>query len=543
MGYLLQEFLSKYGHRLGKIERRGSDGVRVQCLGHADSRPSLSIDESNGRLLFTCRAGCANIFEKVKSTLDLVPRDYDIDGRTTPWVITARHGYGTKAHVRKERYVAGKREKSMPWEASKDGGKTWESSTGGNADVGLYRGDLLVEKSPEPIFIVEGEKAVDALVDEGLIATTNPGGASESDLERYAHHFRRSTVFILPDNDTPGEHHAQAWLDAVSGTAAKAWIVRLPGLPMKGDVVDWLAAGGTGEKLLDIAKGCNPVSGYVSGVAPQWLRDQAMDVIRHGWPKGWSLGLGNDVDNLVRFHPGQFVIVTGIPSAAKSTMLETVAVSMAKRGIKSAFFPGESTALAQVISLMQKSSSSSLSGLRCIDEIEVDFSMEELDQSIFRIDPPVGQRSVDHLVDAMGYAADRHGVRLMVFDPWSTIEKSRDARMSETEFIGATLPKFVKLAQETGSCVVLVAHPRKIEQMADGNFKDPSLYDIGGSAHFFNFADVGIVMHRTWNNNRWVNTLKVGKMRNSWQGEIGIAELEFDNIAGAFKDPSKEGWR
>ena len=537
MGYLLQQFLSKYGHRLGKQERRGPDGVKVQCLGHDDSRPSLSIDEAGGRLLFTCRAGCANIFERVKDVLDLVPSDYDIDGRTTPWVITARHSYGTRAHVRKERYVAGRRDKSMPWETSPDGGRTWESSTGGNADVGLYRDDLILAKSRVPIFIVEGEKAADALIDEGLVATTNPGGASEKELERYAHHFRGSPVYILPDNDTPGEQHAQDWLDALSGIASKAWVVRLPGLPPKGDVVDWLAVGGSGEKLLDIAKGFDPVSGFVTGVAPEWVRASALDVLKHGWPEGWSLGLGETIDGLIRFFPKQFVVVTGVPSAAKSTLLETIAVNMASRnGVKSAFFPGESAALPHLISLVQKSENRSPESLADMDECELDFVMEQLNDSIFRVDPPIGQRSVDHLVDAMSYASDRHGVRLMIFDPWSTIEKSRDARLSETEFIGGTLPKLVKLAHDTDSCVVLVAHPRKIERLASGNFVEPSLYDISGSAHFYNFCDVGLIAHREWDEGRWKNTLRVAKVRNSWQGELGKSNLIFNPMSTRFME-------
>ncbi len=95
-----------------------------------------------------------------------------------------------------------------------------------------------------------------------LIATCNPGGAQEHKegkpysgkwLPSYSHHLRGRPVVILPDNDKTGEDHAQDIARKLTGIAASVCIVRLPGLPPKGDVSDWLAAGGTAEELERLA--------------------------------------------------------------------------------------------------------------------------------------------------------------------------------------------------------------------------------------------------------------------------------------------------
>ena len=57
------------------------------------------------------------------------------------------------------------------------------------------------------------------------------------------------TVVILPDNDHPGRDHAQKVAGSLHGIATSVKIVELPDLPAKGDVSDWLDAGGTLEYL------------------------------------------------------------------------------------------------------------------------------------------------------------------------------------------------------------------------------------------------------------------------------------------------------
>ena len=107
--------------------------------------------------------------------------------------------------------------------------------------------------STQPVFICEGEKAADAVAKLGLIATTNHGGATKW-WPSLTDWFRGRQVIILPDNDEPGERHARTVADSLVGTAKSIRILRLPGLPKKGDVVDWLICGGTRDQLTDLVK-------------------------------------------------------------------------------------------------------------------------------------------------------------------------------------------------------------------------------------------------------------------------------------------------
>ena len=112
--------------------------------------------------------------------------------------------------------------------------------------------ELLRAAPTSTVFVVEGEKDCDALHEHGLIATTNPGGAGKW-LRSMSEHLRNRKVAILPDNDDAGEKHAGDVARALQGIARSTRVLRLPGLPVRGDVSDWLAAGGTAEELERLA--------------------------------------------------------------------------------------------------------------------------------------------------------------------------------------------------------------------------------------------------------------------------------------------------
>jgi putative DNA primase/helicase len=127
-------------------------------------------------------------------------------------------------------------------------GKGWTWNVKGVRAI-PYRLVEIDEKMAEDrtIFIVEGEKDVDALWAIGAPATTNSGGAGKWQPE-LAKYFRGANI-ILPDNDQPGRAHARKVAKALCGTAANVRILQLPGLPPNGgDVSDWIGAGGPSRR-------------------------------------------------------------------------------------------------------------------------------------------------------------------------------------------------------------------------------------------------------------------------------------------------------
>ncbi len=117
----------------------------------------------------------------------------------------------------------------------------------------LYRLDKRTQQNDAPVWIVEGESCVDALLDLGLTATTSGGAdsAARADWQPLA----GRDVTIWPDNDDAGARYANAVQDKLRALGCKTSMIEAAalGLPKKGDCVDWLAAHPK-SSIVDLAK-------------------------------------------------------------------------------------------------------------------------------------------------------------------------------------------------------------------------------------------------------------------------------------------------
>jgi twinkle protein len=104
--------------------------------------------------------------------------------------------------------------------------------------------------------------------------------------------------------------------------------------------------------------------------------------------------------------------------------------------------------------------------------------------------------TLDWLLDRMEVAATQHGTRVFVIDPWNELDHSKQRDESETEYIGRAIRALKRFAKSMQVHIIVVAHPTKSVKDAEGNYKMPTLYDINGSANWYNKADIGIIVHR-----------------------------------------------
>jgi RecA/RadA recombinase len=243
----------------GMGARRVGDGKwKLRCPAHEDKTPSLDVTRgTGGKVLLICRAGCS--VESVMSGLGLdMQALFDADGRdqapreTLPpdrWPVTETYTYedaGGDPVFRVQRHTSpDSGSKTFRQQRWTPGG--WVSGMDGVKRV-LYRLPRVLEALPGPVYVCEGERDVDALTSLGATATTNAGGAGKWDAS-FSTALRGRNVVILPDNDPPGEKHADLVKAALTGVAASVKVLRLPGLPPKGDVSDWLGEGGTLAQL------------------------------------------------------------------------------------------------------------------------------------------------------------------------------------------------------------------------------------------------------------------------------------------------------
>lgn len=261
---LLNNVLSKLDRVTG-----GPDKYTASCPAHSDQNPSLSITvKPDGKLLLCCHTGCttgevcdalgigvADLFPKSTAKKTAKPK---VRGR-----IVGTYDYVDESGAILFQVVRYDPKDFRQRQPSGLGGWTW--GTKGVRRVLYHLPELLAADPSAWVFIPEGEKDVHNLADAGLVATTNPGGAGKwkhlSDDEALC----GLKVCILPDEGEKGAKHALDVASRLHGCAADVRIVRLDGLPPKGDVSDWLQSHDASEliELADAASSFAPATSAI----------------------------------------------------------------------------------------------------------------------------------------------------------------------------------------------------------------------------------------------------------------------------------------
>jgi hypothetical protein len=219
--------------------KRSGQGYSCCCPSHDDRTPSLSIRESEGKILVKCHAGCSQeaVVSKLKDK-GLWPKP---EARRA---VVAEYNYSNASG--KLLYQVCRTEPKGFFQQRPDGHGGWLSRGPRNADKVLYR---LPELLDAPIvFLVEGERDVETLRDYGFVATTSCGGAKAPWLSQYTETLRGREVIILPDNDPPGWERAKIIASALLDAARRLIMLDLP--PAVKDVTDWFLAGHSELELI-----------------------------------------------------------------------------------------------------------------------------------------------------------------------------------------------------------------------------------------------------------------------------------------------------
>lgn len=129
-----------------------------------------------------------------------------------------------------------------------DGAGGWIWKLGDMRRV-IYRLDRLLESDPlATVYIVEGEKDVQALETLGLVATCNPQGAGKwsyvDDCARTA--LAGRNVVIIADRDQPGREHAADVAARLRDVVSTARIIEAT---IGKDAADWISAGATADDI------------------------------------------------------------------------------------------------------------------------------------------------------------------------------------------------------------------------------------------------------------------------------------------------------
>jgi len=222
--------------------RRSGAGWMGKCPAHDDRNPSLSIREADGKVLLHCHAGCTqrDVIDALKAK-GLWPKRQVTQRRA----IVATYDYGDEAG--NVLYQVVRTEPKGFFQRRSDGHGGWINKK--SKRQVLYHLREIVEAPI--VFVVEGEKDVETLRDQGFVATTNAGGAEVPWLPEFTEALAGREVILIPDNDRPGRERAARIARALLGRVTRLVILELESAK---DVTEWFERGHGELELIELVE-------------------------------------------------------------------------------------------------------------------------------------------------------------------------------------------------------------------------------------------------------------------------------------------------
>ena len=221
---------------------------------------------------------------------------------------------------------------------------------------------------------------------------------------------------------------------------------------------------------------------------------------------------------------GDFCVITGVPGFGKTSFVNDLCCRVAKaHDLKVAWASFEQApqrdhrrALRSWYLEMQPRKMSE------DDKADADLWIDN--HHVFIMPGEEDDPTLDWLLTCMEGAVIQHGAKIVVIDPWNELQHDRERGESETEYTGRAIKVLKRFAKAFQVHLIVVAHPQKLAKV-NGKYQMPSLYEINGSANFYNKADIGLVVHRETKD---TTIIKVAKSRyHDIIGRPGEVEMEF----------------
>lgn len=366
--------------------------------------------------------------------------------------------------------------------------KFWQQHANGNGwEKGAPKGPRIPYRLPElltadpdiPVYIVEGEKDADRLASLGFVATTTSGGSNGKWTPELSEPFAGRSVYIVPDNDEPGQKYAQRVAQHLHGTA-KVAIVELPGLGERTadngkDISDWLDLGNAPENL-----------SYIAEKAPEW----APPIPKDGW-RAHVFTAASLKDE--KFEPISYVvpmlipegvtILAGRPKVGKSWWALDLGLTLAAgRFIFGDIKLTEGDALYAALEDNKR---------RLRSRVERILTQQE-QKWPSRLTLVTQWRRLDAggVADAKEWAASVTRPRLIIFDTLAGVRGDRNNKDTTYEGDYRALQELQKWAGEAGLGVLILHHTRKMES-------DDPIDSVSGTLGLAGCVDTVAVLART----------------------------------------------
>jgi twinkle protein len=353
--------------------------------------------------------------------------------------------------------------------------------------------DRVLAAKPDLVYVTEGEMDALSLAECGIpdeqilgFGGGAPGREGNFSDARYAPVVDALEAGLDPekfclviDNDAAG-NRLKSDLAHLLGVA-KCMHVELP---QDFDVNDELLAAGPESLKILVSDGMKdyPIIGlYTLETLPE---TPPLEVWSPGFPE-W--------ESRIKLASSTLSVMTGYPGHGKTLFSQQLWFQIARQhDFPVAIMSAETPARPYVRRAMRQFYSGMLEHRMKSEElVAADNWIQEHIQFIAH---PNHRPTFEFVCDMIEAAAKKYGCRAVIIDPWNKLEQDIPRDKTETQWIGDCLDYLLDLARGLRMHVQVLAHPAKPDQKKRGT--PPDLYQISGSANWYNRPDQGFVIHR-----------------------------------------------
>ena len=310
-----------------------------------------------------------------------------------------------------------------------------------------------------------------------------------------------------------------------------------------------------------------PVGGIIK---PSMCREELEMIVKNGFTPGLGIGIP-EVDRLFTLKPKHLTVITGLPSAGKSTFIRWYICELIrhneKLNLKFALFTPENVPEAREFAKIAEVWTGQFyrEGWKNSMSKELrDKTMRYIEKHFFIISPNSKNfeswngkiksdkvNTMESILEYLKYLKKTENIFGYVIDAWNKIEHEQPRNMTESTFISRQLDYLINFNDAYDVHGVIIAHPTKIEKVGI-NYRMPCLYDIKGSSAWKEKPDTGIILHRYMNRKKpndeipddadeddkyYVDSdvptiLRTEKIRFEEEGKMDKTKLKMDSAKG-----------
>ena len=389
----------------------------------------------------------------------------------------------------------------------------------------MHKGAELVFYNLDGIFgqdeayIVEGEMDALSLVEAGIRNVVSvPNGATTNHvnleyLDNTFDFFNDKKIILVLDRDEPGMN-LEAELKRRFGTE-RCYRVDLEGFK---DANEYLMARGA-YSLEQVMRNYEPYP--ISDVITiEEDGDDLKDFLLHGMPPGKGIGL-KTIDDVFTIETGRFLVVTGIPTYGKSTVIDHFVTAWNTRyGWKAAYASPENfpvylhkeRVLTKLIGF--KANTADLIASKSFSD-----GLKYVDENFFFISFRNGGFDLKRTLAKAKELIERKGIKVLVLDPFNKIRLKESIDKKVNDYTNDYLNELETFARVNDILIVLVAHPTKMTKDPNGKREMPDFYDVKGGGEFYDMSPFGLVVHRNFEEETIL--IKILKVKFAHMGKNG----------------------